>query len=496
MTTSAPDSDSASVETYKLDTVVVVEDEIEGTEKALKTDESFAPTTNQQLPSLPPDGGVTAWLAVVASWFCHLILMGSGYTYGLFQRYYVANDTFPGTTTTQYALVGGLATFCGFFSGPLVGIWVTKVGNRTSAFIGSILFGANLVGASFAQAYWTAALCQGVFFGITSMLVWIPALQVAPQWFLKKRGLAMGICVSGAGIGGLALGPLTQYLLEHLGFRWTLRIWGLGGGFTCLCASFFLKMRVIPPGQWDLWAWLPGRKKTVATTAVQQQPQKKPPFIDFSLFKSFRFSLLFLACFFIFWGQNIPLYFVAQYTTMQIGASAATASIVLGVMNGCGTAGRIGMGFLSDRLGALNVLLVMMTIIIISIFALWLPGSYGTIGLLWAFAIFYGTFAGATMSMIPTVLTAICGPENFASKMGLLYISYSPGGLASPPLAGLSLDKTGSFAPMQIMTGVAFACALVSLVSLRVANGREADKARERQGKDAKERWLGKVRVM
>lgn len=298
----------------------------------------------------PPDGGKTAWLAVAASWFCHFILMGSGYSYGLFQRYYIANSIFPGTSTTQYALVGGLCTFCGFLSGPACAILANRLGNRTTASFGSILFGANFIACSFAPAFWLIALCQGVLFGVTSMIVWIPALQVAPQWFAKKRGLAVGICVSGAGIGGLALGPLTQFLLDRAGFRWALRAWGLGGGTICLLASFFLKVRVAPPGQLDLWAMIRGKKQNAESKLASAAKQ---PSLDLSLFRNFRFTLLFLAAFFIFWGQNLPLYFIAQYSTSFVGIGASTAAVVLGVLNGCGTAGRIGFGYAADKLETL-----------------------------------------------------------------------------------------------------------------------------------------------
>ncbi len=99
------------------------------------------------------------------------------------------------------------------------------------------------------------------------------------------------------------------------------------------------------------------------------------------------------------------------------------------------------------------------------------------------------------MSMIPTVTASIGGTEFFASKMGLLYVSFSPGGLASPPLAGLAYDRTGSFVPMQLMTGVAFVAGLAWLVGLRIASGREIDR-RIKAGEVVKEKWIGKVRAM
>lgn len=274
----------------------------------------------------PPNGGLDAWLPVVGSFFMHFIVIGSVYTWyflaitnfevkltdtqivvfrGVFQRFYLADNTFPGTTSTMYALVGSFGSFTGFGSGPIVGAISTKLGNRTTAGIGAILFALNFIAASYAVEYWTILLTQGILFGFCGMLAWIPAVSPPAQWFSTKRGLAMGICVSGAGFGGLALGPLTQLMLDKLGWRWALRIWGIGGGIVCAICASLLKMRVNPPGQIDLFAWFKGKKNAVAPVATGP----KPPLIDVSLFKAYKFNILFLACFWAFFGVNLPYYF-------------------------------------------------------------------------------------------------------------------------------------------------------------------------------------------
>ena len=99
--------------------------------------------------------------------------------------------------------------------------------------------------------------------------------------------------------------------------------------------------------------------------------------------------------------MNIPFYFVPQYATTVLGTTPATASVVLGVMNGMSSAGRILLGFMSDRVGPQNVLVVAAFLVSIDVFALWLPGAPGGLGLLFAFGIVYGFVAGSLLSMIP-----------------------------------------------------------------------------------------------
>jgi MFS family permease len=68
--------------------------------------------------------------------------------------------------------------------------------------------------------------------GIGASLVWFPCISAAQQWFSKRRGLSVGIAISGSGFGGLILSNVTQAILDNpaLGYRWALRIIG----FICL----------------------------------------------------------------------------------------------------------------------------------------------------------------------------------------------------------------------------------------------------------------------
>ncbi len=89
-------------------------------------------------------------------------------------------------------------------------------------------------------------------------------------------------------------------------------------------------------------------------------------------------------------------------------------------MNRLSSIGRITLGFFSDRIGPQNVLCFAALVVVIDTFALWIPTSSGGIGMLFAFGIVYGFFAGALLSMVPTVLASTFGVQNFGAKMGLL----------------------------------------------------------------------------
>ena len=52
-------------------------------------------------------------------------------------------------------------------------------------------------------------------------------MSLAPRFFDRNRGLAMGFILSGIGVGGLVLAPTVQALIQRVGVRWTLRILGL-----------------------------------------------------------------------------------------------------------------------------------------------------------------------------------------------------------------------------------------------------------------------------
>ena len=127
--------------------------------------------------------------------------------------------------------------------------------------------------------------------------------------------------------------------------------------------------------------------------------------------------------------------------------------------------GRTLPGMLADRFGRFNIMSVMMACSGIMILALWLP-SHGNIPII-IFAISYGFFSGAYVSLGPTLIAQISKINQIGLRNGTLYFMVSIAALTGNPIAGalISEDK-GGFADMQIFAGVVLcAGAILMLLS-------------------------------
>jgi len=71
---------------------------------------------------------------------------------------------------------------------------------------------------------WQLIILQGIVFGISAGASYSPVLVWLSEWFVRRRGLAGGIIFGGSGLGGFMLPLVMGYLLDAVGFRWTLRL--------------------------------------------------------------------------------------------------------------------------------------------------------------------------------------------------------------------------------------------------------------------------------
>lgn len=80
---------------------------------------------------------------------------------------------------------------------------------------GGWVFGITYILASFNQRLWHFALTQDVLLGIGASIVYVSTISVALTWFDQRRGLAMGIFISGSGVGGIHCQASTPYLSSY-----------------------------------------------------------------------------------------------------------------------------------------------------------------------------------------------------------------------------------------------------------------------------------------
>src|SRR4030081_822292 len=114
-----------------------------------------------------------------------------------------------------FSLAGFLYFGLGIVSGPLADRW----GSRRLAVAGMILVGLGLAAASMARSLVEIYWAYGVGVGLGVGASYVPVVGAVQRWFLRRRGFASGLAVSGIGVGTLAMPPLASFLIEAQGWR-------------------------------------------------------------------------------------------------------------------------------------------------------------------------------------------------------------------------------------------------------------------------------------
>lgn len=198
---------------------------------------------------------------------------------GTFLRYY--NEEVFVNQMTALSWIGSLWLAMSVILGPFFNYLAARVGYKWLLGTATILCCLATMMASLANEIWQLYITQGAMAGLGACLVWFPCVSAAQQWFSKRRGLSVGIALSGSGCGGLVFGNLCQAIIDRLNVQWSLRIMG----FIILAMLSFCTCVVRP----------------------LNPPDKSVPIITLKPFKNFQFCLLFLVQFITNFAFNVSI---------------------------------------------------------------------------------------------------------------------------------------------------------------------------------------------
>lgn len=297
-------------------------------------------------------------------------------------------------------------------------------------------------------------LTQGVLFGVGASLLYFPTLANAPEYFEGHRGLAMGIILSGAGIGAVVLSPTIQALITAFGIRWTLRALGI--------AVFILSAPIA-------WNAPPSRFPERRATHISLSIARKPAFL-LSVFAAVLQSA----------GNLIPLTFLADYS-VALGYSLGLSAALISVNNGVNAVSRIVTGFAGDRLGRQNTLVTTVVGSAVAVVALWLASVKTEDRATWlAFVVVYGVWAGGYNALYPTMVADVFGLQAYASVNGFIYFIRGLGALFGSPVAGVLVGNgkgdrgsIGRYANVIYLDAALLFGASICVVGVRYFDARE-----------------------
>jgi len=358
-----------------------------------------------------------------------------------------------GWTRAQISMGITIAGVGSAIFGVPVGILIDKFGPRLIALIGAFTMAGTVALLSTA----TGTLANWyLLWGIVALgtvcvhaTVWTSAVA---SRFQASRGFAFAVTLSGASISSALFPLLATWLIGNYG--WRTAIVGLCGIWFVLV---FVVLLFFFRGAQDA-----GRKVQVSAEATAATP-------GLTLAEGLRttayYKLLLAAGFFAFTAIGITVHF--QSILRDAGATPLTAASIAGLIGIFSIIGRLGTGFLIDRLPSHIVGATCFVLPIVAAALLLYDGANPTSQSI-AAAIF-GLTVGAEIDVIAYLATRQFGLKNFGGLFGGIVTSLALGVAFGPLAAGATFDSTGSYDQFLILTMVLMAASSIALASLRRA---------------------------
>lgn len=176
----------------------------------------------QEWDKVPPDGG-WGWLVLLGSTMVNVLVPGTVKSFGVLFVVFV--EVFEASPATA-SWIPALCYFLYSSLGPVSSILSVKYSYRTVTLLGGTFAAAGMILSFFAQSVSALYLTYGTLVGAGAGLSFPPTVYIVTEYFVKRRGLANGLCISGSAIGSIILPPLIDRLLDIYGYRGAVLIMG------------------------------------------------------------------------------------------------------------------------------------------------------------------------------------------------------------------------------------------------------------------------------
>ena len=398
------------------------------------------------------EGSARHWIVIgvlFVSWF---MVWGGGANTG--PVFFVPVLKTFGWSRTRLSFGYAVAAFSAGAAGPLIGWLVDRFDVRKVMVAGVAMVVCGYLALAHTHAYGQFVLINlGLGLGFVACTA-IPASKVVANWFEARRGMAMGVMLSGASIGGAIFTPVMSRVIAGYGWRGAYVVLAvLIAAITIPLLTVFLRSRP------DAEAAPASAEREAAPTApiTLAGLEIKEALVSRSLW------LIALAQFITFslWsglGQHFVAYLVG------IGYTPESSSQMLGLFYLITTGGTVLSGPISDRITARYAFAV--TSILSALSMLLLLGSR-EIAALAAYVAVGGMMCGASGVLMPLLILESLGMKRYGALMGISGIFGTLGFAAGPVVTGRIFDLTGSYAGALWMFAAAMVVCTLAVLACR-----------------------------
>lgn len=327
---------------------------------------------------------------------------------------------------------------------PLIGRLMDRAGPRAVMELGVLLMGCGMILAPLTTQPWHLYLTIGVMVGAGSVCLGYSGQSLfLPNWFVRRRGLAIGIAFAGVGIGSITLLPWVQLVIEQSGWRTACTAMGILILVVLAPINLFLRKR-----PQDMGLQPDGDSEVSASgVTVSYVVDRAWVAIDWTLgraIRTSRFWWLALGYFCGLYGWYAVQVHQTKYL-LDVGFTPAVAAWALGLVSLLGIPGQILLGHLSDRIGREWVWSISCLGFAICYAALIGLRDTPTLPLLYLMVAAQGALGYGVTSIMGAVVLEIFQGAHYGSIFGTLMLSALAGGAAGPWVTGFLHDIYGNY---------------------------------------------------
>lgn len=358
-----------------------------------------------------------AWVVVWAAFVCLALIFGVSYSFAAFF------ENFAQEFAANRADVSWIFGLCGlvyFVLGALGGMLADRWGPRVVCMVGMGLIAIGLFGTSLAQSLSSIYISYGILVGLGIAFVYTPSIACVQPWFTKHRGLASGVASSGVGAGTLLVPLAVSYLLLAVTWREALQIMAFCVLVLGLVAAFLLQ-----------------RAPTVITGNAAQSSGKTLK----EALQTPSFRWLYMGVILGSPVMFIPFAHISA-AARDAGVSDSQAVALVGLIGIGSLVGRFAIGWLADRIGRVQTLMLMQCAMGLS-FLIWAVAKDQQVFAI--FAVVFGLSYGSIVSLLPAICMDLFGGRAVSAIIGTLYSGAALGNLLGPVWAGRVFDVNQSY---------------------------------------------------
>ncbi|MEE9399084.1 MAG: MFS transporter, partial [Dehalococcoidales bacterium] len=344
------------------------------------------------------------WVVVGTFLIIGTIIWGVRFSFGVFfksiESEFILSRAVTSSIFSMQMVLGSLFSF-------LAGWAVDRYGPKIVLLMMGLFAGLGLLLTSQTNAAWQLFITYSLLLSMGVSAIYVVLMATVSRWFDKKRGLALGIASSGAGLGPVVMAPFATYLITDFDWRMAYLIIGLITWLIVIPLSGLLKRDPYEIGD------LPDG--TVADPENTTNKNEGAQAAGLSLPRTLRtrnFWLVMLTFFLFASNLFLILTHLVPHTT-DMGFSVAQAATVLSLLGMAAAAGRVLMGVASDRIG--RKVASMICALLLASSLLWLLWAQ-ELWRLYLFAFIYGFAWGG----IGPCMAALVGEAFGLGKLGAI----------------------------------------------------------------------------